>query len=66
MKRTRLPDASNIRLPIQLKDRLQRIAAANSLSMSDIVRILLVTKLPDVEAGSVTLRGADGLEEVKR
>jgi len=57
MKEARLPDPLNIRLPQELKRRIESIATVNHLTTSDIVRMVLSTELPRIEAGVFTLRG---------
>lgn len=52
--------ATNVRLPEALKDRALRIAEQNKLSISDLVRISLITLLPEMERGEFRLRGCAG------
>lgn len=48
---------SNVRLPIELKNRLAQIAQSNGLSVSDVIRLMLLIEIPEVEAGRFKLKG---------
>ena len=56
MKRPRLRNPLNIRMSDDLLLSLEQIASTNSMSVSDIVRIMILSKLPEVEAGEFRLR----------
>lgn len=46
---------TNVRINEDLKFRVDSVAKANGISISDVVRITLITGLPDFEKNGVTL-----------
>jgi len=46
---------SNVRLPVQLKHRIEALARRNNLSSSDIIRLMLFRAIPQLEAGRFLL-----------
>ena len=46
----------NVRLPTDLKKRAVKIARQNGISLSDVLRITLISELVSIEAGAFRLR----------
>ena len=49
---------ANIRLSKELKERIVAFAKRNEISVSDVVRLAIVTELPLMESGAFMLKAA--------
>jgi len=49
---------ANIRLSKELKERIVAFARRNEISVSDVIRLALLTELPLMESGSFMLKSA--------
>jgi len=55
MMSARNTESTNVRLTSDLKGRVIQIAEANEMSLSDVVRLTLITYLPEMEQGEFRL-----------
>jgi hypothetical protein len=57
--------ATNVRLPAGLKRRTVNIARVNNISLSDVVRMTLITLLPKIESGAFNLCGSSAATHIE-
>jgi predicted DNA-binding protein len=50
-------EATNVRIPSDLKARLLQVSKRNHMSLSDAVRLSIITFIPEMESGEFRLKG---------